>query len=195
MLPPLTMNYRPDGGFRDTKVSRAFGLRCETESVPFQDFACHVARQFMIPHRLAFGVNARVVSAFLHHVLRVVFHASNPKMFWTDATGIVTVMKNAFSFWNCTSGHHPHRSVRQHVCAMVYRVNTAITKSVFETHPEPTAIQFFDFGPESPLETGRKSLRHQILNGNLTAHSSSWLDCLTGATSLFDCGREKALRQ
>ena len=118
------------------------------------------------------------VPSFPTSIFCVVFVSAYKKMIWITAWWVITAMEHAHSIWNKSMFNYPCDPV----CAGVSEYSATngdnpITRIVFRTRPNPTAISLFDSHPKPSLKSGVEVLPSCRADDTLFLHNKFDLLC------------------
>lgn len=98
----------------------------------------------------SFKGHARI-TAFIDHILNVLFLAAKKKMVGVYASSVIAFVKNIHTFWDRAIGHLPRESMGRGRNGFVLGVSpkVAVSTSPFYALPEPTGVGFINFAKKT----------------------------------------------
>ena len=118
----------------------------------FHDFHAALAKVLNFLHVLFSDFCATVsctsiVSSFCDTIFYVVCLCTKKEMFWINARGMVTVVKNAYSCGDSSNMDNPTESVGSHWFSAP-PISIAVSTRIFGSCPKPTCSGLFNSGPK-----------------------------------------------
>lgn len=126
-------------------------------------------REFM--EAIVFSVKMTVSPrSFFIHILDVVGLRSKPKVSRINTRRVVfyrAIMENALAFWNWTKMKYPRSNMRPSRVSLYTPAYLAVTVRKLRAGPDPACVGLRNLRPKALWKCFGKTLRSQILTGNL----------------------------